>query len=110
MKSLQLGSLKMMVPSLSSGRLTNTKPPRAQPFAVSQGHLYTDDRICDENGENCTIYFVVLDLKSGTEIARTEVAGTLPTIGHIFIGKNDAFYIATEAGTGRVFLTRISAQ
>lgn len=79
-------------------------------IAVSQGHLYTDDRTCDMNGENCTIYFVVLDLESGGEIARTEVEGTLPTIGHIFVGKNDAFYIATEAGTKRGFLTRITAQ
>ena len=79
-------------------------------IAVSQGHLYTDDRTCDANGENCTLYFVVLDLESGEEIARTEVAGTLPTIGHIFVGRNDAFYIATEAGIGQGFLTRITAQ
>lgn len=78
--------------------------------AVSQGHLYTDDRVCDNNGENCTLYFVVLDLESGVEIARTEVAGTLPTIGHIFISKNEAFYIATEAGREQGFLTRITTK
>jgi len=79
-------------------------------IAVSQGQLYTDDRTCDENGENCTLYFVVLDLETGVEIARTEVSGTVPTIGHIFVGKNDVFYIATEAGSDHGFITRISAQ
>lgn len=79
-------------------------------IAVDQGHLYTDDRTtCDDNGENCRLFFVVLDLATGAEVARTEVAGTLPTIGHIFVGKNDVFYIAIEAGKEHGFLTRITA-
>jgi hypothetical protein len=75
-------------------------------IAVDQGHLYTDDRTCDAAGANCTLFFVVLDLATGEEIARTQVAETLPTIGHIFVG-DEVFYIATEAGQPQGFLTRI---
>ena len=50
-------------------------------IAVDQGHLYADDRECDDDGLNCTLFLVVLDLATGEEIARTEVAGTVPPVG-----------------------------
>jgi hypothetical protein len=79
-------------------------------IAYDRGHLYTDDRTCSEDG-TCELYFVVLDLNTGQELARTRVEGTKPSIGQIFIGPDDAVYFpATDVGTGRGYVNRIAAQ
>jgi hypothetical protein len=78
-------------------------------IAYDRGHLYVDDRTCNDDGE-CQLFFVVLDLETGDEIARTPVKGTKPSVGQIFIGPDDAVYFpATEVGSGHGYVNRISA-
>lgn len=78
-------------------------------IAYDRGHLYVDDRTCNDDGE-CQIFFVVLDLETGGEIARTPVKGTKPSLGQIFIGPDDAVYFpATDVGSGHGYVNRISA-
>ncbi len=78
-------------------------------IAYDRGHLYVDDRTCTDDGE-CELYFVVLDLNTGQELARTRVQGTKPSIGQIFIGPDDAVYFpATDVGTGVGYVNRIAA-
>jgi hypothetical protein len=43
------------------------------------GHLYTDDRRCSRR--TCRLYLVVLDLRTGRELARVRVKGTRPSTG-----------------------------
>ena len=69
-----------------------------------------DDRECDADELNCTLFFVVVDLATGEEIARTEVAGTIASIAHIFVGEEEVFYISSEAGKPHGFITRISVE
>ena len=77
-------------------------------IAYDRGHLYVDDRTCDADG-TCQLYLVVLDLNTGEEIARTRVQGTKPSIGQIFIGGENAVYFpATDTGTGRGYVNKIS--
>ena len=78
-------------------------------IAYDRGHLYVDHRPCDSAGI-CQLYLVVLDLNTGEEIARTRVQGTKPSIGQIFIGGENAVYFpATDVGTGRGYVNKVSA-
>ena len=77
-------------------------------IAYEQGHLYTDDRRCDDSGENCTTYVVVLDLETGEHIAEVEVAGSVPTSAQMFVGEDAVYYIASEVGSDEGFVTRVA--
>ncbi|MFM9136134.1 MAG: hypothetical protein ACKOT0_12025 [bacterium] len=72
------------------------------------GHLYTDDRVCDARGR-CRMFLVVLDLRTGVEIARTAVRGNKPTIGQIFIGPEAVYYVATNTDDPNGYVTRVTA-
>jgi hypothetical protein len=72
------------------------------------GHLYTDDRECQPNGR-CRLSLVVLDLRTGEELARVRVKGTQPSMGQIFIGADAVYYIATESGRRHGSITRVMA-
>ncbi len=78
--------------------------------AADRGHVYMDHRRCDDGGKDCAFFLIVLDLETGAELARTKVAATLPTVGHIFVGRDDVFYIATEAGKDKGLVTRVSVR
>lgn len=79
-------------------------------IAYDRGHLYVDDRQCDDDGK-CQLFFVVLDLETGKELARVAVKGTKPSIGQIFIGPDDAVYFpATDVGEGHGYVNRICAR
>jgi hypothetical protein len=78
-------------------------------IVADQHRLYTDDRECNAEGTDCTLYLVIADLMTGTEIARTEVAGSQPSIGRIFIGPDAVYYIATQGEGGNGYITRVSA-
>jgi hypothetical protein len=86
-------------------------------YAVSAGgaivsdqkRLYTDDRECNADGSECTLYLVVADLMTGREIARVQVAGSQPTIGRIFIGPDAVYYIATQGKGGNGYVTKVTA-
>jgi hypothetical protein len=77
-------------------------------ISSDSGQIYIDDRRCDDGG-NCRLYLVVLDLATGKEIARTRVAGTVASIAHIFIGKHEVFFIASEIGKTNGYLTGVRA-
>ena len=79
-------------------------------IAVDRGHLYTDTRECDENGDNCTFFLVTLNLATGDEIARSEVEATIPTIGRIVVGPDSVFYIASEIGKPNGSITRVTSE
>lgn len=72
------------------------------------GQLYTDDRECPSK-RRCRLYLVVLDLRSGTELARVRVRGTKPSMSQIFIGRGAVYYLATQTGSRSGFITRVSA-
>jgi hypothetical protein len=72
------------------------------------GHLYTDDRDC-ESKLRCRLSLVVLDLRTGDELARVRVKGTEPSMGQIFIGPDAVYYIAAETGRQHGYITRITA-
>lgn len=79
-------------------------------IAYDRGQLYVDDRTCDADG-TCQLYLVVLDINTGEEIARTRVQGTKPSIGQIFIGGENAVYFpATDTGTGRGYVNKVSVE
>jgi hypothetical protein len=86
-------------------------------YAVSAGaaivsdqkRLYTDDRECNTDGSECTLYLVVVDLMTGDETARVQVAGSQPTIGRIFIGTDAVYYIATQGESGNGYITKVTA-
>ena len=71
------------------------------------GHLYTDDRKC--TGKTCRLFLVVLDLKTGVEIARTAVKGDKPSMGQIFIGANAVYYVASNTRESNGYVTRVTA-
>jgi hypothetical protein len=68
------------------------------------GQLYTDGRKCPTRR-----FLVVLDLRTGKELARVPVAGSKPSMSQIFIGRNAVCYMATETGTPHGFITRVTA-
>jgi hypothetical protein len=70
-------------------------------------HLYTDDRQCE--GTTCRLFLVVLDLRTGRELARVRVKGTTPTMSQIFIGRNAVYYLATQTGDRHGYITRVTA-
>ena len=75
----------------------------------ASGQLYADDHQCTPSG-TCKLFFVVLDLHTGKEIARTAVAGSEPSIGQIFIGPNNAvLYLATDTNNPNGYITRVTA-
>ena len=79
-------------------------------IGVDQGQFYIDDRRCDDKGANCELYLVVLDLTTGKKRAEAKVAGTGPTIGQIFLGRDSVFFVATEPGESKGFVTKVSAK
>jgi len=46
------------------------------------GHLYTDDRTCSSN-HTCRLDLVVLDLRTGDELARVRVRGSRPSMADL---------------------------
>lgn len=78
-------------------------------IVADQQRLYTDDRICNADGSDCTLFLIVADLLTGAEITRIEVAGSQPSIGRIFIGPDAVYYIATQGEGGNGYLTKVSA-
>jgi hypothetical protein len=72
------------------------------------GHLYTDDRTCSSKGR-CRLYLVVLELRTGRELARVRVRGTRPSMGQIFVGRRAVYYIAAQTGRRNGFITRVTA-
>jgi hypothetical protein len=77
-------------------------------IVADQHRLYTDDRQCNTEGTDCTLYLVVADLLTGDEIARLGVAGTQPSIGRIFISTDAVYYIATQGEGGNGSVTKIT--
>jgi hypothetical protein len=78
-------------------------------IASDQEHLYMGDRICDGPGlTHCELFLVVLDLNTGDKLGEVQVAGSVPTLGEIFIGDDEVFYISSEAGKSGGYVTRIS--
>jgi hypothetical protein len=78
-------------------------------IAVDQRHLYVDDLRCEPDGGPCHNNLVVLDLKTGDEVAEVEVAGEIATLGKIFLGDDNAYFISSEQGNGQGFVTRVDA-
>jgi hypothetical protein len=75
----------------------------------ANGQLYADDHRCSAKGK-CTLSLVILDLRTGKEIARAKVAGDEPSVGQIFIGPHDrVFYLATDTNRPNGYVSRITA-
>lgn len=79
-------------------------------IASDQGHIYFDDRRCDDTGENCELYLVILDITTGSQVGKIKVAGSAPTIGQIFLGEGVAYMIATEPGESSGYVTKVSVR
>jgi hypothetical protein len=78
-------------------------------IASDQEHLYMGDRRCDGPGlTHCELFLVVLDLTTMEKLGEVQVAGSVPTLGEIFIGDNEVFFISSEADKGAGYVTRIS--
>jgi hypothetical protein len=71
------------------------------------GHLYTDDHQC--SGRVCQLYLVVLDLRTGRQLARVKVKGTEPSMGQIFVSRGAVYYVAPETGKRHGYVTRVTA-
>jgi hypothetical protein len=84
------------------------KPSAGAAIDYKTGQLYVDDRRCT-SPNRCRLFLVVLDLRTGRELARVAVAGTKPSIGQIFIGPNAVYYIATDTNDPNGYLTRVTA-
>jgi len=69
-----------------------------------------DDRRCDADGENCTLWLVVLDIESGDPLAEIQVAGSLPSNSQTFIGSDAVYFIATEADSPHGYVTCVTAK
>jgi hypothetical protein len=78
-------------------------------IASDQGHLYIDDLRCDDGGSDCRYFLIVLDVTSGEQLAAIEVAGTTPILGQSFLGRDDVYFISSEASKAGGFITRVSA-
>lgn len=70
--------------------------------------LYVDDRRCMSRNR-CRLFLVVLDLRTGRELARVRVKGTKPSIGQIFIGPDAVYYTATDTNDPNGYVTRVTA-
>lgn len=75
-----------------------------------QQHLYVDDLRCDESGEDCETYLVVLDMRTGDRLAEVAVAGTAPSLGQIFLSRDEVYYIASEVGGAQGYLTQVGVR
>jgi hypothetical protein len=84
------------------------KPSDGMAIDYKTGQLYTDDRRCTSGGR-CRLFLVVLDLRSGRELARVRVKGTKPSIGQIFIGPHAVYYVATDTDDPSGYVTRVTA-
>ena len=80
-------------------------------IVLDTNRLYVDDRSCpDATQTQCTVYLVVLDLSTGEELARVQVAGTKPTLARILVGNDAVYYVASEAGNEHGFVTKVSTK
>lgn len=78
-------------------------------IASDQEHLYMGDRRCDGPGlTHCELFLVVLDLTTKEKLGEVQVAGSVPTLGEIFIGDDEVFFISSQAGGKVGYVTRIS--
>jgi hypothetical protein len=78
------------------------KPSASPAIVPDRGYLYMDDFA---DGRD---HLVVLDLASGDERARVALPATEPTVGCIFVGRNDDVYVcSTETGGATGFVSRI---
>jgi hypothetical protein len=79
---------------------------------INSSRLYVDDRVCanEEEQKQCKLWMVILNLKTGKEVARIRVSGTEPSLSHIVIGRDAVYYIASEARAGNGYVTRIRAK
>ena len=79
----------------------------------ASGRLYADDHQCagiSWRTKTCRLSFVVLDIRTGKEVARTGVAGSVPSNAQMFVGPGNAvYYISGESGKTNGYLTRITA-
>ena len=71
------------------------------------GHLYTDDRRCSKR--TCRLFLVVVDLRTGRELARVRVKGTRPSMGQTFVGRDAVYYVAPQTGRLHGYVTRVTA-
>lgn len=78
-------------------------------IAYEQGHVYVDDRRCDAEGNNCTLWVVVLDIETGDHLAEIQVAGCQPSVSQMFVGPDAVYFIATETASPRGYVTRVAA-
>jgi hypothetical protein len=77
-------------------------------IASDQEHLYMGDRRCGGPGlTHCELFLVVLDLTTGDKLGEVRVPGTVPTLGEIFVGDNEVYFISSEAGEHGGYVTRI---
>ena len=79
-------------------------------IASDQQQIYIDDRRCDDRGQHCRLFLVVLDLITGEQIAEVQVAGSSPSLGQIFLSEGSAFFVATEADKRTGFVTKVSVR
>ena len=59
--------------------------------------------------DRCRLFLVVLNLRTGRELARVAVAGAKPSIGQIFIGPNAVYYVATDTNDPNGYVARVIA-
>jgi hypothetical protein len=84
------------------------KPSDGMAINYRTGQLYTDDRHCTVGGR-CRLFLVVLNLRTGRELARVAVKGTKPSIGQLFIGPHAVYYTATDTNEPNGYVTRVTA-
>ena len=79
-------------------------------IASDQQHIYIDDRRCDDSGQNCRLFLVILNLTTGEQIAEVRVAGSSPSLGQIFLSEGSVFFVATEADQRTGFVAKVSVR
>jgi hypothetical protein len=65
-------------------------------IAYDKRHVYIDDRRCNDEGENCTRWVVVLDIETGQHLAEIQVEGSQPSVAQMFVGSDAVYFIASE--------------
>jgi hypothetical protein len=65
------------------------------------------NKMLPTEASDCKLFLVVRH--TGKMIARVPVSGVKPSIGQIFIGPDAVYYPATDAGSVKGYLNRISA-
>lgn len=76
-------------------------------IAYDKGHLYVDDRRCDSSGEDCELWLVVLDLKTGEQLAEVQVKGSSPSVAQMFVSADSVYLIASEIGQEQAYVNRV---